>query len=65
MGFDFVGTEFALMGALGVPATRVMGLARWRDVLEDDGRVWAAFEGDAENLAIAAPEFLNLFDRFE
>lgn len=58
-GFDLIGFEFPLVREVRVPAAGVVYGARDSDVFGDDGGWCGAFQFDAKNLAVAAPEVLD------
>ena len=61
MAFDFVGTDFALVGEVGVPAARMMSTIGEVDEFGDDGLLGTPVQTEPEDLAVATPELLHHF----
>lgn len=64
-GLDLVGFDFPLVGEVGVPTARVVRGGWHADVFSDDGGGRCAFQSDAQDLAVAAPEILNNLRDFQ
>ena len=61
MGFDLVGTNFALVRKIRIPTSRVIGRVGEIDVFSNNRLFETAMKAEAKNLTIAAPEFLDHF----
>lgn len=59
---DLIGFNLPLMGGIGIPATWVMSLIWQSDVLDHHRRSITALQAIAHDLAVTAPERLNIFD---
>lgn len=60
VGLHLVGPHLACVGSVSVPAARVLGLLRKLDVFGDHGWPVTALQVQPDNLAVAAPQSLDL-----